>query len=141
VQCGQFATPPEFSIRATLWNQLLAVIDRWVDTVIRGIIIAFMQEELAMNESLTTKVRSVIAGHFRIDADRLTDEARFRDDLGADWLDRLELMIAIEDQVAGIEINDGVVDHIETVGDLIRIIESVDNGKSDAMLIGGMALR
>jgi acyl carrier protein len=94
-----------------------------------------------MNDSLTAKVRSVIAGHFRIDADRLTDEARFRDDLGADWLDRLELMIAIEDQVAGIEINDGVVDHIETVGDLMRIIESVDNGKSDATLIGGMTLR
>jgi acyl carrier protein len=94
-----------------------------------------------MNDSLIAKVRNVIAGHFRIDADRLTDEARFRDDLGADWLDRLELMIAIEDQVAGIEIDDSEVDHIETVGDLMRIIESVDNGKSDAMLIGGIALR
>ena len=94
-----------------------------------------------MNDSVTAKVRSVIAGHFGIDVDRLTDEARFRDDFGADWLDRLELMIAIEDQVAGIEINDVVVDQIETVGDLMRIVESVDSGKSDAMLIGGMALR
>ena len=58
-----------------------------------------------MNDSLAAKVRSVIAGHFGIDANRLTDEARFRD-LGADWLDRLELMIAIEDEVAGVEIDD-----------------------------------
>jgi acyl carrier protein len=43
-----------------------------------------------MNDSLTAKVRSVIAEYFGIDADRLTNEARLRDDLGADWLDRLE---------------------------------------------------
>ena len=94
-----------------------------------------------MNDSLTAKVRSVIAEYFGIDADRLTNEARLRDDLGADWLDRLELMIAIEDQVAGIEIDDVVVEQIDTVGDLIRIIESVDNDRSDARLIGGMAQR
>ena len=76
-----------------------------------------------MNDSLTAKVRSVIAGHFRIDADRLTDEARFRDDLGADWLDRLELLIAIEDQISGFEIGDVVAGQIDTVGDLMRTIE------------------
>jgi acyl carrier protein len=42
-----------------------------------------------MNDSLTIKVREVIAGHFGIDPERLTDESRLRDDLGADWLDRL----------------------------------------------------
>jgi acyl carrier protein len=80
----------------------------------------------------------VVAGHFGIDADRLTDEAHFRDDFGADWLDRLELMIAIEDQVAGIGIDDAVVDQIDTVGDLMRLIESVDNGGGGVMLSGGM---
>jgi acyl carrier protein len=88
-----------------------------------------------MNDRVATKVRSVIAEHFGIDANRLTDEARFRD-LGADWLDRLELIIAIEDQVAGIEIDDGVVDQIDTVGDLMKVIESVGNDGSDAALIG-----
>ena len=83
-----------------------------------------------MNDSLTAKVRKVVAGHFGIDADRLTDEAHFRNDFGADWLDRLELMIAIEDQVAGIDIDDAVVEQIDTVGDLMRIIESVDNGST-----------
>ena len=88
-----------------------------------------------MNDSVAAKVRSVVAEHFGIDANRLTDEARFRD-LGADWLDRLELIIAIEDQVAGIEIDDVVVDQIDTIGDLMRVIESVDSDRSDAMLIG-----
>ena len=94
-----------------------------------------------MNESLTVKVREIIVGHLGIDPDRLTDEARFRDDLGADWLDRLELMIAIEDQVAGIEIDDAVVDQIDTVGDLMRVIESVENGGAGARQGGGMAHR
>jgi acyl carrier protein len=75
-----------------------------------------------MNDSLAAKVRSVIAGHFGIDANRLRDDARFRDDLGADWLDRLELMIVIEDQVAGIQIDDVAVDQIDTVGDLMRAL-------------------
>jgi acyl carrier protein len=63
----------------------------------------------------------------------LTDEARFSDDLGADWLDRLELMIAIEDHVAGLEIDDVAVDQIDTIGDLMRVIESEKNGGADAM--------
>jgi len=88
-----------------------------------------------MSDNLAAKIRSVIAEHFGIDADRLTEQARFRD-LGADWLDRLELIIAIEDQVPGIEIDDVVVDQIDTVGDLMRVIESVDTNRSDAMLIG-----
>ena len=88
-----------------------------------------------MNNSLAAKVRGVIAEHFGIDADLLTDEARFCE-FGADRLDRLELMIAIEDRVAGIEIDDVVVDQIDTVGDLMRIIESVAKDRSDVMLIG-----
>jgi acyl carrier protein len=77
-----------------------------------------------MNDSLSNKFREVIAGHFGIDPERLTDESRLGDDLGADWLDRLELMIAIEDQVPGFEVVDVVVDQIDTVGDLMRVFES-----------------
>ena len=89
-----------------------------------------------MNDSFTTKVRNVIAEYFRIDADRLTDEARLRDDFGADWLDRLELMIAIEDQVVGVEIEDAMVEQIDTVGDLMRVIERVRIGETGAMMSG-----
>jgi acyl carrier protein len=93
-----------------------------------------------VNDNFTAKVRDVIAGHFGIDADRLTDEARLRDDLGADWLDRLELMIAIEDQVAGVEIDDVMVDQIDTVGDLMRVVEGVLDARTGAMM-GGAAPR
>ena len=90
-----------------------------------------------MNDSLTIKVREVIAGHFGIDPERLTDESRLGDDLGADWLDRLELMIAIEDQVPGFEIADVVVDQIDTVGDLMRVFESANNSGASAFRQGG----
>jgi acyl carrier protein len=79
-----------------------------------------------MHNDLIIKVREIIAGHFGIDPDSLTDDARFRDDLGADWLDRLEVMIAIEDQISGFELADVVADQIGTVGDLIRVIENRD---------------
>jgi acyl carrier protein len=77
-----------------------------------------------MNDNLAIKVRQIIAGHFGIDPDRLTDEARFGDDLGADWLDRLELIIAIEDHVTGFEIDDVAADQIDTISDLMRILEN-----------------
>ena len=55
----------------------------------------------------------------------LRTKRTFTQDLGADWLDRLELMMVIEDQFAGVEIADADVDQIEVVGDLIRYIETV----------------
>jgi acyl carrier protein len=76
-----------------------------------------------MQSNINIKVRKIIAAHLGVDPMRVTDEARFRDDLGADWLDRLEVMIAIEDQVAGFEMADVVADQIDTVGDLMRAIE------------------
>src|SRR5437660_11182350 len=75
-----------------------------------------------MQSDITLKVREIIAGHFGVAPQSVTDDARFRDDLGADWLDRLELIIVIEDKVSGFELADVVADHIETVGDLIRAI-------------------
>jgi acyl carrier protein len=53
-------------------------------------------------------------------------EAHFTDDLGTDWLDRLELMIVIEDRFAHVVITDDDVNQIEVVGDLIRRIKNVD---------------
>ncbi len=75
-----------------------------------------------MQSDITIKVREIIAGHFGVGPERVTDEARFRDDLGGDWLDRLEVIIAIEDQVSGFELTDVAADQIDTVGDLMRMI-------------------
>src|SRR2546427_12621993 len=75
----------------------------------------------------TSDVRTLIANHLGVSVGRVTDEAHFTDDLGADWLDRVDLMIAVEDQFAGGEIPDDDVDRIELVGGLIRHIETLDS--------------
>ena len=79
------------------------------------------REVLASND-----VRTLIASQLGVDVKSVTDEAHFTDDLGADWLDRLELMIVIEDRFADVLITDEDVDQLEVVGDLIRHIENVD---------------
>src|SRR5690349_11355831 len=87
------------------------------------------QKATAMREVLASNnVRTLIANHLGVDIKRVTDEAHFTDDLGADWLDRLELMIVIEDQFADVVITDEDVDQLEVVGDLIRHIENAENG-------------
>jgi acyl carrier protein len=88
------------------------------------------QKATATSEVLATNdVRALIAHQLGVDVKRVTDEAYFTDDLGADWLDRLELMIVIEDRFADVVITDEVVDQIEVVGDLIGHIENVDQGR------------
>jgi acyl carrier protein len=69
------------------------------------------------------EVRTFIAEYLDIDAKRVTDEAHLSDDLGLDWLDKLELMILIEDKFVEVEFSDAAVQEIEVVGDLIRRIE------------------
>jgi acyl carrier protein len=67
-------------------------------------------------------IRAFLANHFHVDVGRITDDAHLRNDLGADWLDRLELLILIEDNFDDIELPDDA-DRIEIVGDLIRHVE------------------
>jgi acyl carrier protein len=77
-----------------------------------------------MQSNVIVKVREIVAEHFRIDPNRLSDDARF-EDLGADWLDRLEMLIAIEDRIPGFKIADVVAGQIDTVGDLMRTIDGL----------------
>jgi len=60
-------------------------------------------------------VRALIARHLDVDIGRVTDDASFIDDLGADWLDRLELMIVIEDHFPGLEIPEDDADRMQVV--------------------------
>jgi acyl carrier protein len=64
------------------------------------------------------KVRALIAKYLGIDAERVTDEAHFRNDFDLGSLDQLELLILIEE-----ELSDDAVAQIEVVGDLIRYME------------------
>ena len=65
-------------------------------------------------------VRTLVAKQLRVDIEFVTSETHFMNDLGADLLDRVELMLAIEDQFAGVEITDDDVEQIQVVGDLVQ---------------------
>ena len=79
--------------------------------------------QISFREGLEVRdIRALVAKHLGVDVRRITNEAHFRHDLGADWLDRLELLILIEDQFADVELPDDA-DQIKVVGDLIRCVE------------------
>jgi acyl carrier protein len=93
-----------------------------------------IQPTTATTQNVAAKVRNLIAQHLGVEAERVTDEAHFLDDLGADWLDRLELMIIVEDQFACAEFTDDVVDQTLVVGDLIRFVEGADSRRPGVMV-------
>ncbi|HCA71298.1 MAG TPA: acyl carrier protein [Ruminococcaceae bacterium] len=68
------------------------------------------------------KVKHILAEQFDVEEDNITDETNIADDLGADSLDIVDLMMSIEDEFE-IEIPDGDIDKVKTVGDLANYIE------------------
>lgn len=68
------------------------------------------------------KIRGIIAEYVGVNLKRVIDDAHFCDDLGLDWLERLELVLRIEDDT-GLEITEGDATGIENVGDLLRHVE------------------
>ena len=69
------------------------------------------------------RVKAKIVEHLSVDEDKVTDSASFIDDLGADSLDTVELVMAFEEEF-GSEISDSEAEKILTVGDAIKFIES-----------------
>jgi acyl carrier protein len=99
-----------------------------------------IEQTTAMRDGLAPgKIRALIAKHLDVEIERVTDEAHFANDLGADWLDRVELVIAIEDQFAGVEITDDDVDQMNVVADLIRCIERPDSERAGALAVNKIA--
>jgi acyl carrier protein len=73
---------------------------------------------------IADKVKNIIAEHLGIDdLGKLTDDAKFIDDLGADSLDTVELVMAFE-EAFGVEIPDEKAETILTVGDAIAHLEA-----------------
>ena len=68
------------------------------------------------------KVKAIVVEHLGVEADKVTDTASFIDDLGADSLDNVELVMAFEEEV-GVEIPDDAAEKIVTVKDAITFIE------------------
>ena len=70
-----------------------------------------------------TQVKQIVVDHLGIDESKVTPESKFIDDLGADSLDTVELVMAFEEEF-GSEISDSEAEKILTVGDAIKFIES-----------------
>ena len=76
-----------------------------------------------MADDIAGKVKKIVADHLGIDDAKVTEEASFIDDLGADSLDTVELVMAFEEEF-GSEISDSEAEKILTVGDAIKFIEN-----------------
>lgn len=68
------------------------------------------------------KIKAIIVEQLGVDESEVTPEAHFIDDLGADSLDTVELVMALEEEF-GIEISDEDAEKIQTVGDVARYID------------------
>ena len=79
-----------------------------------------------MSDDVTSKVKKIVADHLGIDEAKVNDDSSFIDDLGADSLDTVELVMAFEEEF-GAEISDSEAEKILTVGDAIKFIESKSN--------------
>ena len=76
-----------------------------------------------MTKDISSKVKKMVADHLGVEELKVTEEANFVDDLGADSLDTVELVMAFEEEF-GSEISDSEAEKILTVGDAIKFIES-----------------
>ena len=75
-----------------------------------------------MGDDVTSKVKKIVADHLGVDEEKVTEEASFIDDLGADSLDTVELVMAFEEEF-GCEISDSEAEKILTVGDAIKFVD------------------
>ena len=71
------------------------------------------------------KVSNMLQEQLKIDASKITPEAEVVKDLGADSLDIVELMMALEDEY-GVTLPEGKVEAIKTVQDIVDMLEELD---------------
>ena len=76
-----------------------------------------------MSDDISSKVKKIVADHLGIDEAKVVPEAKFIDDLGADSLDTVELVMAFEEKF-GIEIPDDAAETIQTVQNAIDYIQN-----------------
>ena len=75
-----------------------------------------------MSDTAEARVREIIVEELGVEADKVTSEASFVDDLGADSLDTVELVMALEEEF-GIDIPDEDAEKMRTVGDAVAYIK------------------
>ena len=74
-----------------------------------------------MSESIERQVREIIINELGVEPEKVTDDASFVEDLGADSLDTVELVMAFEEEF-GIDIPDEDAEKMRTVGDAVRYL-------------------
>lgn len=77
-------------------------------------------------DTVADRVKQILVEHLGVEPEKLTDDANLLDDLEADSLDTVELVMAFE-EAFGIEISDDTAEKIQTVGDLVKAIEALTN--------------
>ncbi len=68
------------------------------------------------------RVKKIVVEHLQVEPEKVAENASFIDDLGADSLDTVELVMAFEEEF-GCEIPDDAAETIQTVGDAIKFLE------------------
>lgn len=74
------------------------------------------------NTSIELRVKKIIVEQLGVKEDQVTPEAKFIEDLGADSLDTVELVMALEEEF-GQEIPDEEAEKLQSVGDVIKFVE------------------
>jgi acyl carrier protein len=77
-----------------------------------------------MADNAESKVKEIIINELGVEPEKVTNEASFVEDLGADSLDTVELVMAFEEEF-GIEIPDEDAEQLQTVGDAIRYMNEM----------------
>ena len=75
-----------------------------------------------MSQEILEKVRSIVSEQLSVEASEVKPDSNFQNDLGADSLDTVELVMALE-EAFDIEIPDEAAEGIATVGDAVKFIE------------------
>ena len=79
-----------------------------------------------MSSEISGKVKKIVADHLGIDEAKVTEESSFIDDLGADSLDTVELVMAFEEEF-GCEIPDDAAEKIVTLKDAVTYLSANSN--------------
>ncbi|MBH9538256.1 MULTISPECIES: acyl carrier protein [Novosphingopyxis] len=80
-----------------------------------------------MSDDIAERVKKIVVEHLGVESDKVTEDASFIDDLGADSLDIVELVMAFEEEF-NVEIPDDAAEKITTVKDAIDYIRNVKAG-------------
>lgn len=85
--------------------------------------VADAENHLEYNMDIEQEIKNIIAKQFDVDINALTSETDFNKDLGADSLDTVEIVLAVEERF-GIEVLDESTEKILTIGDIVRYLNT-----------------